>query len=160
MHSPFATCSGERRAAGDAWAYELRLAEHFYKLVKKRLDSSTRSATGTYQEQTEKIIVLPGPAILAPPRVYALCLGTSGTALFTALDASEAKGLRAAAKRSAVTHSSISNRFEESDMDSEMEKGGLLPRRLRPPPRTPPARRPTDPFKGDCVSIASCNDSF
>ncbi|GBP37768.1 hypothetical protein EVAR_29970_1 [Eumeta japonica] len=56
-----------------------------YKLVKKRLDSSTRSATGTYQEQTEKIIVLPGLAILAPPRVYALCLGTGGTALFMAL---------------------------------------------------------------------------
>ncbi|GBP22174.1 hypothetical protein EVAR_10684_1 [Eumeta japonica] len=56
-----------------------------YKLVKKRLDSSTRGTTGTYQEQTEKIIVLPGLAILAPPRVYALCLGTGGTALFTAL---------------------------------------------------------------------------
>ncbi|GBP95925.1 hypothetical protein EVAR_67413_1 [Eumeta japonica] len=37
------------------------------------------------KEQTEKIIVLPGLAILAPPRVYALCLGTVGTALFTAL---------------------------------------------------------------------------
>ncbi|GBP35132.1 hypothetical protein EVAR_28331_1 [Eumeta japonica] len=42
-------------------------------------------AAGTYQEQTEKIIVLSGLAILAPPRVYALCLGTGGTALFTAL---------------------------------------------------------------------------
>ncbi|GBP32398.1 hypothetical protein EVAR_81205_1 [Eumeta japonica] len=29
--------------------------------------------------------LLPGLAILAPPRVYALCLGTGGTALFTAL---------------------------------------------------------------------------
>ncbi|GBP52713.1 hypothetical protein EVAR_43914_1 [Eumeta japonica] len=48
----------------------------------KRLDSSTKGAAGTYQE---KIIVLPGLAILAFPRIYALCLGTGGTALFTAL---------------------------------------------------------------------------
>ncbi|GBP12214.1 hypothetical protein EVAR_6390_1 [Eumeta japonica] len=44
---------------------------------------------GTHQEQTEKIIVLPSLAILAPPRVYALCLGTGGTALFTALGSSK-----------------------------------------------------------------------
>ncbi|GBP77358.1 Malignant T-cell-amplified sequence 1 homolog [Eumeta japonica] len=56
-----------------------------YELVKERLDSSTRGAAGTYQEQTEKITVLPGLAITAPPRAYALCLGTDGTALFTAL---------------------------------------------------------------------------
>ncbi|GBP48243.1 hypothetical protein EVAR_96832_1 [Eumeta japonica] len=56
-------------------------------LIKKRLDSNTRSAAGTYQEQTKKIIVLPGPAILAPPGVYPLCLDTGGTALFTALHA-------------------------------------------------------------------------
>ncbi|GBO98424.1 UBX domain-containing protein 1 [Eumeta japonica] len=49
------------------------------------LDSSTRGVAGTYVEQTEKIIVLPGLAILAPPSVYALCLGTGGRALFTAL---------------------------------------------------------------------------
>ncbi|GBP78904.1 hypothetical protein EVAR_55943_1 [Eumeta japonica] len=47
--------------------------------------SKYRGAAGTCQKQTEKIIVLPGLAILAPPRVYALCLGTGGTALFTAL---------------------------------------------------------------------------
>ncbi|GBP71357.1 hypothetical protein EVAR_57742_1 [Eumeta japonica] len=33
--------------------------------------------SGTYQEQTEKIIDLPDLGILAPPRVYALCLGTA-----------------------------------------------------------------------------------
>ncbi|GBP95844.1 hypothetical protein EVAR_65500_1 [Eumeta japonica] len=55
--------------------------------VKKRLDSSTGGAAGSYQEQTEKIIVLSDLAILAPPRVYALCLSTGGTALFTALRA-------------------------------------------------------------------------
>ncbi|GBP39058.1 hypothetical protein EVAR_89280_1 [Eumeta japonica] len=49
------------------------------------LESNTRGAAGTYQKQTEKIVVLPGLTILAPPRVYALCLGTGGTALFTAL---------------------------------------------------------------------------
>ncbi|GBP24728.1 hypothetical protein EVAR_79575_1 [Eumeta japonica] len=49
------------------------------------LEWSTRGAAGTHQEQTEKIIVLPGLAILAPLKVYALCPGTSGTALFTAL---------------------------------------------------------------------------
>ncbi|GBP08749.1 hypothetical protein EVAR_7331_1 [Eumeta japonica] len=47
----------------------------------------TRGAAGTHQEQTEKIIVLPGLAILAPSRVYALRLSTGGTALFTALPA-------------------------------------------------------------------------
>ncbi|GBP56055.1 hypothetical protein EVAR_43817_1 [Eumeta japonica] len=49
------------------------------------LESSARGVARTRQEQTEKIIVLPGLAILAPPRVYALRLGTGGTALFTAL---------------------------------------------------------------------------
>ncbi|GBP67439.1 DNA repair protein REV1, partial [Eumeta japonica] len=49
------------------------------------LEWSARGAAGTRQEQTEKIIVLPGLAILAPPKVYALCMGTGGTALFTAL---------------------------------------------------------------------------
>ncbi|GBP88122.1 hypothetical protein EVAR_63930_1 [Eumeta japonica] len=44
-----------------------------------------RGVAGTYQEQTEKIIAQTGLAILAPPRVYALCLGTGGTALVTAL---------------------------------------------------------------------------
>lgn len=33
-----------------------------------------------------RIVVLPGLDILAPPRVYALFLGTGDTALFTALD--------------------------------------------------------------------------
>ncbi|GBP48831.1 hypothetical protein EVAR_8439_1 [Eumeta japonica] len=56
-----------------------------YELVKKPLDSSTRGAAGTHQKQTEKIIVLSSLAILAPHRVYALCLGTGGTAVFTAL---------------------------------------------------------------------------
>ncbi|GBP19384.1 hypothetical protein EVAR_12425_1 [Eumeta japonica] len=37
-----------------------------YELVKKCFDSSTRGATGTYQEQNEKIRVLPGLRILAP----------------------------------------------------------------------------------------------
>ncbi|GBP91053.1 hypothetical protein EVAR_56136_1 [Eumeta japonica] len=46
---------------------------------------NSQDAAGTYQEQTEKIVVLSDLAILAPPRVYALCLGTGGTALFTAL---------------------------------------------------------------------------
>ncbi|GBP20598.1 hypothetical protein EVAR_93712_1 [Eumeta japonica] len=59
--------------------------QEMYELVKKPLYSNTRGAAGTYQEQTEKIIILPGLAILAPPRVYALCLGTGGTALFMAL---------------------------------------------------------------------------
>ncbi|GBP34385.1 hypothetical protein EVAR_7438_1 [Eumeta japonica] len=49
------------------------------------LEWSARGAAGTHQEQTEKIIDLPGLAILAPPKVYALCLGTGGTAPFTAL---------------------------------------------------------------------------
>ncbi|GBP03682.1 hypothetical protein EVAR_2427_1 [Eumeta japonica] len=53
--------------------------------ILKNITSDGGGAAGTYQEQTEKIIVLSGLAILAPPRVYALCLGTSGTALFTAL---------------------------------------------------------------------------
>ncbi|GBP87486.1 Scolexin B [Eumeta japonica] len=44
---------------------------------------SAGGAAGTHQEQTEKIIVLPGLAILATLTVYALCLGTGGTALFT-----------------------------------------------------------------------------
>ncbi|GBP75291.1 hypothetical protein EVAR_47328_1 [Eumeta japonica] len=64
---------------------ELRVGSLQYELMKKRLDSSTKGAVGTYQEQTEKLIVLPGLAILAPSRVYALCLGTGGTALFTPL---------------------------------------------------------------------------
>ncbi|GBP57497.1 hypothetical protein EVAR_36149_1 [Eumeta japonica] len=49
------------------------------------LEWSTRGAAGTHQEQTEKIIVLPGLAILTPLKVCALCPGTGGTALFTAL---------------------------------------------------------------------------
>ncbi|GBP24808.1 hypothetical protein EVAR_14141_1 [Eumeta japonica] len=44
------------------------------------LESSTRGAARTRQERTEKIIVLPGLAIRAPPRVYALRLGTGATA--------------------------------------------------------------------------------
>ncbi|GBP05886.1 hypothetical protein EVAR_5166_1 [Eumeta japonica] len=40
---------------------------------------------GNSSGANRKIIVLPGLAILAPPRVYALCLGTGGTALSTAL---------------------------------------------------------------------------
>ncbi|GBP31938.1 hypothetical protein EVAR_18477_1 [Eumeta japonica] len=55
-----------------------------YELVKNRLDSSTRGAAGTYKEQTEQIIVLPGLANLAP-RVDVLRLITGDTALFTAL---------------------------------------------------------------------------
>ncbi|GBP35779.1 hypothetical protein EVAR_20633_1 [Eumeta japonica] len=62
--------------------------QSLYELLKKPLDSNTRGAAGTYQEQTEKIMVLPGLAILAPPRVYALCLDTGGTALFTAVTGS------------------------------------------------------------------------
>ncbi|GBP46728.1 hypothetical protein EVAR_86981_1 [Eumeta japonica] len=42
-------------------------------------------ALGAQREPNRKIIVLPGLAILAPPRVYALCLGTGGTVRFTAL---------------------------------------------------------------------------
>ncbi|GBP58040.1 hypothetical protein EVAR_39756_1 [Eumeta japonica] len=49
-------------------------------------ESCTRGAAGNHQELIEKIIVLPGLAILAPTRVYTLCLGTGSTALFTALD--------------------------------------------------------------------------
>ncbi|GBP34336.1 hypothetical protein EVAR_7387_1 [Eumeta japonica] len=41
--------------------------------------------SGNSSGANQKIIVLPGLAILAPPRVYVLCLGTGGTALFTAL---------------------------------------------------------------------------
>ncbi|GBP90551.1 hypothetical protein EVAR_64671_1 [Eumeta japonica] len=47
--------------------------------------SYNRRRSGNSSGANQKIIVLPGLAILAPPRVYALCLGTGGTALFTAL---------------------------------------------------------------------------
>ncbi|GBP77860.1 hypothetical protein EVAR_64443_1 [Eumeta japonica] len=47
--------------------------------------NSNRGAAGTYQEQTEKIIVLPGLAILTPPKAYALRLGTGNIALYAAL---------------------------------------------------------------------------
>ncbi|GBP33799.1 hypothetical protein EVAR_25400_1 [Eumeta japonica] len=50
--------------------------------------AATTMRCGNLSEANRKIIVLPGLAILAPPRVYALCLGTGGTALFTALSTS------------------------------------------------------------------------
>ncbi|GBP63341.1 hypothetical protein EVAR_41929_1 [Eumeta japonica] len=41
----------------------------------------THRRSGNSSGANQKVIVLPGLAILAPPRVYALCLGTGGTAL-------------------------------------------------------------------------------
>ncbi|GBP87888.1 hypothetical protein EVAR_63827_1 [Eumeta japonica] len=57
---------------------------------KSKIDDmrKNRGAPETYEEQTEKNNSLPGLAILAPSRVYALTLGTGGTALFTALSTS------------------------------------------------------------------------
>lgn len=46
------------------------------------LESSTRAAAGTCPEQTQKLVILHGRAILAPTRVYAWA---PGTALCTAL---------------------------------------------------------------------------